>query len=348
LLALRDNDDDGEADVQLRFGPEDVDTGLTIHEGALYFSTTTEVYAIPLSGALAPTEDPELVVGGFPAQRSHSAKPITFDDEGHLYVNSGAPSNACQEERRSRGSPGLRPCPQLERSGGIWRFVGAFRDQDQMGDGLRFSTGHRQVVAMEYNPLEDQLYLVMHGRDQLDQLFPEHYTESDRVELPAEEFHAVNQGDNLGWPYTYWDPFRNQRMVAPEYGGDGETAADPELYKSPLIGFPAHYAPNDLIFYTGEQFPQRYYGGAFIAFHGSWNRAPERQAGYNVVFVPMANGVPSGDWEVFADGFAGAESVESPGDAAHRPSGLAQGPNGELYVTDDQGGRIWKVTYSGG
>jgi len=347
LLALRDNDNDGEADVRLPFGPDDVDTGLALHEGTLYYSTSTAVYGIELDSSLAPGADPELVVGDFPEQRSHTAKPIAFDQEGHLYVNSGAPSNACQEETRTQESPGMRPCPQLERSGSIWRFVGAFRDQDQLGDGTRFSTGSRQVVALEFNPLDNQLYLVMHGRDQLDALWPELYTERDRVELPAEEFHAVNQGDDFGWPYTYWDPFKNQRMVSPEFGGDGDAVAEGGVYKDPLIGFPAHYAPNDLIFYTAEQFPERYYGGAFIAFHGSWNRAPAEQGGYNVVFVPMANSAPAGEWEVFADGFMGAESIASPADAQHRPTGLALGPDGSLYVTDDAGGRIWKITYAG-
>ena len=104
----------------------------------------------------------------------------------------------------------------------------------------------------------------------------------------------------------------------------------------------------DRLFYTSGQFPERYDGGAFVAFHGSWNRAPAEQGGYNVVFVPMRDGAPAGDWEVFADGFAGLNAIENPGRATHRPTGLAQGPDGSLYVTDDAGGRIWKISYEGG
>ncbi len=347
LLALRDNDGDGTADVQLPFGPDDVDTGLALHDGSLYFSTRSAVYAIEMDGSLAPRSEPELVVSGFPDQTSHSAKPIAFDAEGHLYVNSGAPSNACQAERRTPGSPGLQPCPQLERSGSIWRFIAEYRDQDQLEDGTRYTTGSRQVVALEYNSMDDQLYLVMHGRDQLDTLWPDFYTEEDRIELPAEEFHSVNQGDDFGWPYTYWDPSTNQRMVSPEYGGDGDTVAEDGRYKAPLVGFPAHYAPNDLIFYSGDQFPDRYFGGAFVAFHGSWNRSPAKQGGFNVVFVPQKNSPAAGEWEVFADGFVGRRPVDSAGDARHRPTGLAQGPDGSLYVSDDVGGRIWKISYTG-
>ena len=137
-------------------------------------------------------------------------------------------------------------------------------------------------------------------------------------------------------------------MIAPEYGGDGETAAEAGKYKDPLIGFPGHWGPNDLFFYTGSMFPERYRGGAFIAFHGSWNRAPAKQDGYNVVFVPMgSDGKPSGDWEIFADDFEGPTPIDSPRDARFRPSGLAQGPDGALYIGDDAQGRIWRVTYGG-
>ena len=114
-----------------------------------------------------------------------------------------------------------------------------------------------------------------------------------------------------------------------------------------LVSFPAHWGPNDLLFYTGEHFPERYRGGAFIAFHGSWNRAPFPQGGYNIVFVSMQNGAVTGEWEVFADGFKGAEPLMSPRDAVYRPTGLAQGPDGAVYISDSMTGRIWRVVYVG-
>lgn len=348
VIGLRDTDGDGDADVMERFGRSDVDTGLAIHENTLYFSSAVAVYALPLTaGTLVPAGDPELVVGGFAdSGGGHTAKPITFDGEGHMYVQAGTPSNACQQADRTPGSPGQNPCPHLERYGGVWRFVASARNQDHMTDGIRYSTGHRNVVALEWNPIANQLFLVMHGRDQLDTLWPQHFTAAQRSELPAEEFHAVDQGDDLGWPYTYYDQIRGERMVSPEYGGDGNTAAEAGKYKDPLIGFPGHWAPNDLIFYTGTQFPEKYRNGAFIAFHGSWNR--EMQDGYSVVFVPMgADGKPSGQWEIFADDFEAPEPIASPAEAEHRPSGLAQGPDGSLYISDDVGGRIWKVRYVG-
>jgi glucose/arabinose dehydrogenase len=346
VAALRDTDGDGAADVIERFGRNDVDTGLAIHDGYLYYSSATAIYAVKLTDELVPTGETELVVGGFAnSGGGHTAKPITFDDSGHLYTQAGTPSNSCQSQDRTPGSEGLNPCPQLERFGGTWQFSATARNQDQMKDGVHYSTGSRNIVALEWNPTVEQLYFVMHGRDQLDTLWPKYYTAAQRSELPAEEFQAVNQGDNFGWPYTYYDQIKGQRMVSPEYGGDGEKTPEPGTYKDPLIGFPGHWAPDDLIFYTGTQFPEQYRGGAFIAFHGSWNR--DTQDGYCVAFVPMADGKPSGQWEIFADDFEGPSRIASPADAAHRPSGLAQGPDGSLYVTDDVGGRIWKISYAG-
>jgi glucose/arabinose dehydrogenase len=94
-------------------------------------------------------------------------------------------------------------------------------------------------------------------------------------------------------------------------------------------------------------FPAHYKDGAFIAFHGSWNRAPGPQGGYNVSFVPFTGGTPAdaSKYEVFADGFAGPN--KQPDRAAHRPAGVAQAADGSLYITDDKGGRIWKVVYRG-
>ena len=93
--------------------------------------------------------------------------------------------------------------------------------------------------------------------------------------------------------------------------------------------------------------PTRYKNGAFIAFHGSTNRGPYPQAGYFVCFVPFKNGEPTGEWEVFADGFAGTDTIVKYSDAHFRPMGLAMGPDGSIYVTDSRKGKIWRIMYKG-
>jgi len=200
------------------------------------------------------------------------------------------------------------------------------------------------VVGLAWNQQDNQLFVMQHGRDQLHNLFPNLYTVHQSTELPAECMFALKEGDNAGYPYVYYDWIQHKNMLGPEYGGDGKKLADPK-YINPVAAYPGHYAPDGLLFYTGNQFPQKYKNGAFIAFHGSWNRAPEPQAGYCVVFQPFKDGKPDGNWEVFADGFAGTEEQKASGHAVHRPCGLAQGPDGSLYVTDDNKGTIYKITY---
>ena len=237
----------------------------------------------------------------------------------------------------------MTPCPQLERQAAIWRFSASRLDQDQL-EGDRFVTGTRNVVAVDWNDEEEALFFVMHGRDQLSGLWPDLYDDHDSAEKPAEEFHRAMEGGNYGWPYTYVDPESGERMVGPEYGGDGQTTAEPGKYVDPLHAYPAHWAPNDLVFYTGEQFPDHYHGGAFIAWHGSWNRSPLPQEGYRVTFQPFSDGTVSGPPEDFMTGFKGKETLKRSTGAAHRPTGLAVGPDGALYVTDGVKGRIWRVT----
>lgn len=346
IVALRDSTGDGHADQIRRFGSTG-GTGIAIHGGYLYFASTTRIVRYRLNrGTLVPQARPETVVQDMPAQREHNARSLAFGSGGWLYMNSGAPSNACQRRDRAPGSPGIDPCPLLRLHGGIWRFR-ADRLGQSYGPDQRFATGIRNAVALAWNGTDGHLYAVQHGRDQLHGNWPQRYSAAQSARLPAEELFRIEQGDDFGWPYCYYDPRQQLKVLAPEYGGDGSTIGRCARLKGPLVAFPAHWAPDGLLLYSGRQFPAAYRGGAFIAFHGSWNRAPEPQQGYKVVFLPMHHGRP-GRWRDFARGFAGVAVIRNPGAAAHRPTGLAQGPDGSLYISDDRGGRIWRVVYAGG
>jgi glucose/arabinose dehydrogenase len=345
IAALRDTNGDGKADTIKHFAKR-TGTGIAIHDGWLYFAPTTEVLRYQLEkGQLVPGGSPQKIAS-LPNQNEHSARGIAFDDDGHVYVNIGAPSNSCQKQDRAPHSPGMKPCPLLKHHGGIWRFNADQKNQSQ-SDGKRFATGTRNVIALAWNASDDQLYGVQMGRDQLHELWPKKFTTSQSAELPGEEFLHITEGDNFGWPYCYYDQTKEKRMLDPEYGGDGKKTGKCGQYKKPMMAFPGHWAPEALLFYTGKQFPKHYRGGAFIAFHGSWNRSPEPQKGYKVVFVPFKHGKPSGKYKTFADGFKGKKKLTSPKDARFRPNGLAQGPDGSLYIADSQQGRIWRVIYTG-
>lgn len=190
--------------------------------------------------------------------------------------------------------------------------------------------------------------MVQMGRDGMNVIDPIHYDELDNAERVSEVMHLLREGSNLGWPYSYWDPIKKAHMRAPEYGGDNFKRIDPDPYDKPVVAFPAHWAPIQMAHYTGTQFPEKYRGGMFVAFHGSWNRAPRSQAGYNVCFVPFdEKGLPRGGYERFADGFPGVEEFTNTRDARFRPAGVAMGPDGSLYIGETEKGRIWRVIYNG-
>jgi glucose/arabinose dehydrogenase/mono/diheme cytochrome c family protein len=356
-VALRDNNGDGKADIMQNFGKyqdhSSLANGIAIRNGYLYFSSSLVVYRSKLiPGQLLPDENVEVILKDDHEHETHwhITKPMAFDNKGNMYVPFGAPSDACQDMVNSPGgkpgSVGLNPCPDLEKHGGIWKFSADKVGQTQK-DGTLFATGLRSIVGMRWNPDDESLYAVVHGRDNLHRLFPELFSSWQSAMLPAEEFVKVTQGSNIGWPYYYFDQMKGKKMLNPEYGGDGKKEGEGSKYQNPLIGFPGHWAPNDLLFYKGNQFPERYKHGAFIAFHGSTNRAPYPQAGYFVAFVPFKNGKPAGDWEVFADGFAGIDPIINTNDAKSRPMGLAEGPDGSIYITDSKKGKIWRVMFKG-
>ena len=351
LVALHDTNGDGRADQIARFGDSVQSggaggTGIALYGGSLYAETNDKIVRYGLSdGALAPSGAPEIVLHGMPLTGDHPAHPFAIDSSGALFVNSGSATNACQVKNRIPLSPGLRPCRELATRAGIWRYEAAGTGQ-RFSPAERYATGIRNAIGIAVDSAGHGLYATQHGRDQLAENWPKLYTPEQGANFPSEELLLIEKGADYGWPECYFDSAQAKLVLAPEYGGDGGTAVGKCASKrGPIAYFPAHWAPNALLLYSGKQFPERYRGGAFIAFHGSWNRAPFPQGGYNVVYVPFAGGKPTGNYEIFAEGFAGAN--KDPGRAAHRPSGLAVGPDGALYVSDDARGRIWRVAYAG-
>jgi glucose/arabinose dehydrogenase len=347
IIALRDTNGDGKADVKETFGGGG-GTGIALRDGWLYHSSTTGVYRYKMTpGELVPKGAAETIVSDLPAGPQHDAKSFAFDDRGRMVVEVGSPANVYSDGDRAKGAKGKDPTEFQKTHGGFWRFDPDKLDQKQ-ADGEHISTGHRHVIALAWNPVSKAFFTVMHGRDQLSTIDPDHYTDDDNAEKPAEEMHVLREGAHYGWPFTYYDPQKKARMIAPEFGGDNQKQAEPGKYPDPLIAFPAHWAPMQLAFYDGTQFPEKYRGGAFIAFHGSWNRAPKPQKGYKVVYIPFdEKGMPRGTYEDFADGFSGRDEFTSPRDARFRPTGVAVGPDGSLYVTDSEKGRVWRIMYVG-
>lgn len=356
LVALRDTSKRGVADVIKRFGPDSSHrngggTGIYIYKGALYAEEGDTIvkrivrYAISTDSMTPTSAKSETIVGGLPANGDHPMHPFVIGQAGDLYMDIGSASNSCQVKNRTLESPGKKPCTELLTRAGIWRYD-ANKTNQTFSPKERYATGIRNAVGIAFDP-GGQLYSTQHGRDQLAENWPKLYTPDQGQNLPAEELLKIVKGGDYGWPYCYYDGFQQKLVLAPEYGGDGKKIGECASKLGPEAFFPAHWAPDGLVFYTGTSFPAHYGNGAFIAFHGSWNRAPGPQQGYNVVFVPFANGKPVGPstYEIFADGFAGAR--KDPDAAAHRPTGITMGPDGALYITDDKGGRVWKVVYKG-
>jgi glucose/arabinose dehydrogenase/mono/diheme cytochrome c family protein len=352
VVALQDSSGIGKADVTQRFGDTVQSggaggTGIGLYKGALYVEINDKIvrYTLP-PGSNIPRDPPETVVSALPLGGDHPMHPFAIDADGLMYVDVASATNSCQPRNRMPKSPGAVPCTELETRGGIWRYD-ANKTRQAFSPSARFATGIRNGEGFAVDSAGHRLFVTQHGRDQLRSNWPDLYKPDEEATLPAEELLNLRQAGDYGWPECYYDPFRHSLVLAPEYGGDGgkKLGACPDKI-APIAVYPAHWAPDGAVFYDKSQFPSRYRNGVFIAFHGSWNRAPFPQSGYNVVFQSLKGDQAAGPCEIFADGFAGA--VKSPDKAQHRPTGVAVGPDGSLYVSDDVRGRIYKIVYRGG
>lgn len=187
-----------------------------------------------------------------------------------------------------------------------------------------YASGLRNPVGLDFNPTTSQLFATINERDQLgDDLVPDYLT-------------SIQSGGFYGYPYSYLGANPDPRMLR-----------RPKLETKAIVPdvlFQAHSAALGLTFYTGNQFPAKYQNDAFVAFRGSWNRS--QGTGYKVVRVPFnLQGKPEGYYEDFLTGWVVDPSVPS---VWGRPVGLAVGPRGGLLVTDESGGKIWRVSYAQG
>jgi glucose/arabinose dehydrogenase len=307
VTLLRDADHDGVAETQSIFlqGVRQP-FGLLLLGDQLYVGNTNALMRFPYSAGqtkitAAGTKLLDLPASG---QNNHWTRNVIANADGtKLFVSVGSATNV-DEEKRDLKDP--RRAAVLEVS--------------PDGAGMRvYASGLRNPVGLALHPETKLLWAVVNERDMLgDELVPDYLT-------------SVKEGAFYGWPYSYFGPIEDPRKK-------GER---PDLVAKaipPDYSLGSHVAPLGLAFYTGASFPARYRNGAFVALHGSWNRS--EFAGYKVVFVPFAQGQPSGPAEDFLTGFIADGSAST---VHGRPVGLALLQDGSLLVADDGANCIWRV-----
>ena len=266
------------------------------------------------AGDLAASGRAEVVVPSLPAGGSHWTRDLAFSPDGKsMFVSVGSATN---------DADGLTTAAE--------RLVGMDRERDRADvlafdpDGGRkrvYASGLRNCSGMTVEPASGSLWCVVNERDGLGD------------DLPPDYAARVEDGAFFGWPWFYIGPHEDPRHK-------GERPDLAVRARVPDVLIQPHSAPLGIVFYEGAQFPAEYRGDAFVALHGSWNRA--RRTGYKVVRLAFRDGAPTGVYEDFLVGF-----VAGDGDVWGRPVGVAVAKDGALLVTDDESGSIWRVRYGG-
>lgn len=276
--------------------------GLALYKGWLYVAEASSVKRYRYDNDSMTAGPGMEVIPLHEYGNGHVTRTILFDEQNEkLYLTVGSRSNI------DSGEPPVRAA--------INRY-----NPDGSGHEL-FAGGIRNPVGMRWYPGSRDLWITSHERDGLgDDLVPDYMT-------------RVTQGGFYGWPYAYIGPHED-----PRHKGEAPQLVEKTLYPDVLLG--SHVGSLDFLFYTGDQFPKKYHGGAFIAFHGSWNRS--RRTGYKIAFVPFKNGKPQSGPQDFLTGWMLGEDKK---EVWGRPVGLLQLPDGSLLVSDDGAGKLWQISY---
>lgn len=279
--------------------------GLALWKNYIYVGEPESIMRYPYDSSNFTVGKGQQVISLRGFNRGHWTRSLLFDRSGKkLYVGVGSAANVETGEDPRRAA--------------INRY-----NPDGSGHEI-FASGTRNPIGLHRYPNSDALWAAVQERDDLgDNLVPDYFTH-------------IQQGGFYGWPYSYIGQHEDPR-VKPQRPDLVSKAIVPDVI------FPAHVAVLDFAFYTGHEFPSEYQGGAFLAFHGSWNRS--RRDGYEVAFVPFKNGRPTAGPQDFVTGW-----MISPGDKDvwGRPVAVLQMQDGSLLISDDGGKKIWRVTYGGG
>ena len=293
----------------------------------VYVGTNTQVLRYPYKpGELAPLGPAEIVVAELPGGVGHWTRDIVFSPDGkRLYVSVGSKSNVAEGQTQ----PTKEEVAALESEQGVGASGGPEKSRADVlvfapdgSDGKTFATGLRNCSGVTIRPGTDGLWCVVNERDLLgDDLVPDYATQ-------------VKPGAFYGWPWYYIGANED-----PRHAGERPDLAGKITMPDVLIQ--PHSAPLGIAFYEGAQFPASYKGDAFVALHGSWNRA--KRTGYKVVRLIFKDGKPTGEYEDFLTGL-----VLDDERVFGRPVGVTVAPDGALFISEDGNGTIWRVSYGGG
>jgi Raf kinase inhibitor-like YbhB/YbcL family protein len=305
VLLLKDENQDGRADGPAVWVAHIAGThGITVHEGKLYIITARELFAAAIrpDGSL---DIPQLLIGDLPDAGQHANRTIKFGPDGMLWISVGSTCNACNETNQENAAI-LRASPD-----GKMRTI--------------WARGLRNTIGFDWHPQTGELWGFDHGIDFLGD------------EIQPEELNHIVRAKRYGWPHVWGEGGINPQSTPP----GGITKEQWRAWSVPMVlGYTAHAAPMQFVFYPGGSFPSRYVGDAFVTMRGSWNRKPA--SGYEIVRVRFAGGEPQ-SIEPFVTGFL------SDGGTTHfaRPVGLVVAHDGSLLMADDANGVIYRIAYRG-